>query len=34
LPRKKDFVILMEKMKEMMKAIRDFRRGGERNTEG
>jgi O-antigen/teichoic acid export membrane protein len=33
LPRKKDFIILMEKMKEMMKAIRDFRRGGERDTE-
>jgi O-antigen/teichoic acid export membrane protein len=34
LPRKKDFIILMEKMKEMMKAIRNFRRGGERDTEG
>jgi O-antigen/teichoic acid export membrane protein len=34
LPRKKDLVILMEKMKEMIKTIRDFRRGGERNAEG
>ena len=34
LPRKRDFITLMEKMKEMMKAIRYSRRGGERDTEG
>jgi O-antigen/teichoic acid export membrane protein len=34
LPRKKDFIILIEKMKEMIKAIRDFRKGGARDAQG